>query len=48
MEGVPENALQPLYFAGEMLDTDTSQLACADTQAHVFQAEKRHVTMFFV
>ena len=36
MEGVPENALQPLYFVAEMLDTETSQLACADTQTHVF------------
>ena len=48
MEGVPENALQPLDFVTEMLDTETSQLACADTQTHVFQAEKRHVTMLFV
>ena len=36
MEGVPENALQPLYFVAEMLDTETSQLACADTETHVF------------
>ena len=31
-----------------MPDTETSQLACADTQTHVFQAEKRHVTIAFV
>ena len=36
MEGVPENALQPVYFVAEMKDTETSQLACADTQTHVF------------
>ena len=48
MEGVPENALQPLYFVGEMLDTDTSQLACADTQTPVFQPEKQRRSMVFV
>ena len=48
MEGVPENALQPLDFVTEMLDTETSQLACADTQTHVFHEEIRHGTVCFM
>ena len=31
-----------------MLETDTSQHACNDTQTDVFQAEKRHRTMVLV
>ena len=47
MEAVSENALHPLYFVGVILDTDTSQLACTDTKAHVFQPEKRLRSMVF-
>ena len=48
MEGVPENALQPVYFVAEMLDTETSQLACADTQTHVFHVGNQHGTVCFM
>ena len=46
MQGEPENTLEPLYFVAEMLNTETSQLACADTQAHVFQPEKYAEALF--
>ena len=48
MEGVPENALQPLYFVAEMLDTETSQLAGDDTQTCVFQPAWQRGSMVFV
>ena len=47
MVGVPENALEPLYFMSEMVETHKTYRAFADTQTHAFHMRKAAQTHVF-